>query len=112
MFPKANRLPAFEIRSVLRSKNRISSKELQLVFLKNSLGISRFAVIVSKSIDKRATARNRIKRLIRESIRHLLPQIASGWDCVIAARTNMSEHKQGEVENIIKDLLMKARLFS
>lgn len=112
MFPAANRIPSPEIKTVLRSRNRVSSKEFQIIFDKNTVSASRFAVIVSTKIDKRATVRNRIKRLIRESICHLLRQIAPGWDCVVMARTNVSEGKQVEVEEIIKELCMRAGLLS
>lgn len=107
MFPKHNRLPASEIRSVLRSKNRISNKEFQLVFQRNNLPVSRFAVIVSNTIDKRATARNRIKRLIRESIRHLIPRITAPIDCVILVRSKIDDKKQKEVEGLLVRLLVQ-----
>lgn len=110
MFPKSNRLPASEIRSVLRSNNRVSVKEFQLSFTKNTLGVSRFAVIVSNKIDKRATARNRIKRLVRESVRHLLPMVQPGWDSVIIARTQTDEEKQKRVEEILQQVFFTAKI--
>lgn len=110
MFPKPNRLPASEIRSVLRSKSRISSKEFQLIFQKNTLPASRFAVIVSNKIDKRATARNRMKRLVRESIRHLLPQLATPVDYIVFIRSNISDKTQKEVEIALRTLISGAQL--
>ncbi len=110
MFSKPNRLPSSEIKSVLRSRTRVSSRELQLIFQKNNLPASRFAVIVSKTIDKRSTARNRIKRLIRESIRHVLPKVTPGWDGVVMAKMNVAQQKQPGVEKIIEMLLGRAGL--
>jgi ribonuclease P protein component len=110
MFPAPNRLPSSEIKTVLRSRNRVSGKELQIIFDKSNLLASRFAVIVSTKIDKRATARNRIKRLVRESVRHILPQIAPGWDCVVMARANFADQKQPGVEKTIQMLLHQAGL--
>lgn len=110
MFPKQNRLSGSEIRSVLRSKNRVSSRELQLVFQKNNLSVSRFAVIVGSNIDKRATARNRIKRLIRESIRHLTSKIAPGWDIIILVKMNIAKLPQSQVEKLILTSLENFRM--
>lgn len=112
MFPKPHRLPAPEIKNVLRSKNRVSSKELQLIYQKNNVQVSRFAVIVSNKIDKRATARNRAKRLLRESIWHLLPTIIFGWDVIILVRSNTGVDKQKDVEGRLASLLTQARLLT
>ncbi len=110
MFPARNRLPSPEIKFVLRSRNRVSAKEFQIIFDKNNLSVSRFAVIVSTKIDKHAVVRNRMKRLVRESIRHLIPNIATGWDCVVMAKMNFEDQKQSGVEKILQVLLLQARL--
>lgn len=87
MLPKAHRLPSSEIKKVMRHGERVMRDEVRIVFLKNSLGVTRFAFVVPTSIDKRATARNRIKRLLREQIRRALPQLPRGSDVVIIARS-------------------------
>lgn len=55
--------------------------------MKNNMDVSRFGFVVSKNIDKRATARNRIKRVLRERVRTLLPNLPTGKDVIIIART-------------------------
>lgn len=72
-----------------------------MVFAKNNVSVSRFAVIVSNKIDKRATVRNRIKRIVRESLRHLTSRIAPATDCVVLVRSNISGKKQGDVEELL-----------
>jgi len=69
--------------------------------LKSEADVSRFAFIVSIKIDKRATRRNRIRRLLRESVRHQLGQIPPGVDCIITARRDISGLSQSEVEKTV-----------
>lgn len=77
----------------------------QVVYGKNNLSVSRFAFIVSTKIDKRATVRNRIKRLLRESVRLLLPNVPHGFDVIFIAKTadmgNIS-HVKPKMEEILK----------
>ena len=49
---------------------------------------SRFGFTASRAIGG-AVARNRTKRLLREVIRHYLPEIEPGWDVVIIARPDL-----------------------
>ena len=85
---------------------------MQMVYAQNNATVSRFAVVVSTRVDKRATVRNRIKRLVRESIHHLLPIIAVGWDVIVFARQDLSNRKQQDVEIAIKKLFERARLIA
>ena len=47
----------------------IRTPKISLVFNDNSRGFQRFAVVVSKKIDKSAVGRNRIRRRVYEAIR-------------------------------------------
>lgn len=86
MLPKENRLPSPQIETVLRRGKRVSAQGVQLIFAQNNLPVSRFAFVVPKSVDKRAVGRNRVRRILRESVRLLLPTIAPGWDGVFLVR--------------------------
>lgn len=110
MLSKLNRLPSLDIRTILRKGKRIQGPVLQLVYAKNNLLISRFAFIVSTNVDKRATARNRMKRLLRESVHHKLGKIQAGWDVAFFVRKNISELAQAEVEKMMTILLNQAGL--
>lgn len=76
------------------------SKSVVLYVQKNRLGQNRIGLTCGKSIGK-AYARNRAKRLMRESYRLLSPELRKGYDIVIIARTAIAEKKCGEVS---KDL--------
>lgn len=49
-------------------------------------GITRFGITVSKKVDKRATMRNRIRRVWKEAIRLNRDRFQPGHDIVINAR--------------------------
>jgi ribonuclease P protein component len=63
--------------------------------LKNSLNYARFGICVPKGIIKQATARNRLKRQIRESIRLNRDRVKKGLDIVLILRLNRQKHKSG-----------------
>lgn len=86
MLPRENRLPSPQIKIVMRTGRRENAEVLQLIFAQNNLSVSRFAFVVPKSVDKRAVTRNRVRRILRESVRLLLPTIVPGLDGVFLVR--------------------------
>lgn len=94
----------------MQSRQRARDDTLDFIYAPNNITTSRFAVIVSTKIDKRAVKRNHMRRLIHESIHHVLPTIRDGWDCVVIIRKNMSNLKQAEVEQMMGTLLEKTGL--
>ena len=86
MLPRPHRLPTQAFKEVFKKGKRLHTQELQIITLENNMNVSRFGFIVSTKIDKRATVRNRIKRILREKVRNLLPQLQSGKDIIIVAR--------------------------
>lgn len=83
---------------------------LALKIVPNNLTFSRFGFIVSNKISKKAVKRNRIKRLMRESVRLMRDQINPGFDIVIIARADISEKKFEEVDSAVDSLLKKSGL--
>lgn len=74
--------------------------------LKKIDGPSRIVIVVSKKIEKRATKRNRMRRLIRESFRRLAP---SGLSVMCIVKENMADYSYKEVETIMKDFFNETR---
>ncbi len=69
---------------------------------KNGQKHNRLGITTSKTVGK-AVQRNRCRRVLREAYRLLEPQIYSGYDLILVART-----RTGQVSmNAVKDLLEK-----
>lgn len=86
----------------------VRSDMVELVYIKTDNGTPlakpRFAFIVSTKIDKRATARNRMRRIMSESVRHLISTIQP-IDGIFIAKKNFAGFPQTEIEKIVRALL-------
>ena len=69
----------------------------------------RLGITVSKKVGK-SVQRNRVKRLIRESFRHLRPQIQTAHDIVVVGRTPASRLKCQEAQNALYNLFQRASI--
>ena len=71
---------------------RVSSKELLILARSNQFGHARLGIVVAKKNVKLATARNRIKRVTRETFRHRQHQLVGptgGIDAIVLARAGL-----------------------
>jgi ribonuclease P protein component len=75
----------------------------------NGLAITRYGVTTSKQING-AVARNRARRLLRESVRSLHPYVQAGWDVVLVARGPAAASNFRAVRAAVERLLRQARL--
>jgi ribonuclease P protein component len=105
MLSQPHRLPAFEISRVMRTGKRTTGNGIVIISLKNETNVSRFAFIVSTKIDKRATVRNRIRRVMSESVRLILSSITKSIDYVVIARRDLTGLDQKEVGKRIENVL-------
>jgi ribonuclease P protein component len=67
---------------------------------------TRIGFSVSKRVGK-ATIRNRVKRLLREAVRHYLPGLPSGHDLVFIARPASATASYGQIVETVAYLLRK-----
>ncbi len=110
MLPKTNRLPSSQIRLVMRSGKRIHQPALQLIYRSNNLQVSRFAVIVSTKVDKRAVMRNRIKRLLHQAVFNVLPNVTTGTDGILIAKNISLATDIHTTQTIIQHLFKEAHI--
>jgi ribonuclease P protein component len=113
MLASNNRLTKKDDIEKVKREGRLFQRKLfgAVVLPKSKKEDSRFAFIVSTKISKHAPQRNRIKRALRESVRHNLYIIGKGYDVVFLpkkeiARTTTDEMMK-EVKLFISDNLDK-----
>ena len=70
---------------------------------------TRFGIVAGRSVGG-AVQRNRAKRLMRESLRSLLPEINPGWDILLLARHGMDGATFTNVHTVMTTLLQRAHL--
>jgi ribonuclease P protein component len=80
-----------------------------LSFAHNELMHNRYGFIVSKQLGK-AVTRNRVKRMLREVIRALDPQLKPGFDIVLIARNPLVEQPFDVMLRTVSDLTRRAEL--
>lgn len=76
----------------------------------NSLSYNRYGFVVSKQVDKRATVRNRVKRVLRSCIEEVLRQIRQGFDIILIIRKSAVGVSRQELMKTLAEQLQKAAL--
>ncbi len=71
---------------------------------------SRVAVTAGKRLGN-AVVRNRIKRRLREAIRLIYPQLASGYDVIVIARAPIIGVEVAPITAALSEVLKRARIW-
>ena len=79
---------------------RASHQHCLILAKPNTLGYDRLGLVIAKKNIRLAVHRNRIKRLIRESFRHL-PSNNAGIDAIVLARKGLGEIDNSGVTQIM-----------
>lgn len=81
MLKKKNRLPAgcFKAKYSEHKRNRLFYVKIK----PNGLSLSRFGIVITKSVERRAVGRNRLRRIIYRLLREKKFDLASGRDVII-----------------------------
>lgn len=77
----------------------------------NELGHNRYGFVISKALGT-AVARNRVRRVLREVVRHTHPNITSGHDIVFIARGPIAKQPYEAVSDAVVTTIQQAGLWS
>lgn len=108
MLKKENRLKLVR----LINPKVFSSSDFTLKTVNNGLDINRFAFVISKKVDRRAVARNSLRRKFSSIIEELSGNIRIGIDFVFypKSRSLISDRESLLLE--IKEILSKGKLIN
>lgn len=99
-----------DFRRMYSRAKRVSGGYVTVYAMKNRRDYNRLGLTVGKHIAK-ACGRNRIKRLMRESVRLMNPRIASGFDIVIVAKPKAVGKTYAQISTDIRYCLKKLKLY-
>jgi len=88
----------------------IFGREISLKWTKNNLSYSRFGIVVSLKVDKKANVRNKIKRRIRAALKEYLVQLVQGYDFLILTRAEIKELDYSQIKDRMLKYFQKGKL--
>lgn len=75
-----------------------------LYLRKNGLDKNRLGITTSKAVGK-AVQRNRCRRVLREAYRLLEPELRTGYDVILVARTRTGQVSMNAVKDMLQSVL-------
>ena len=111
MLPKKYRLiKDKDFAKVARHGRKSQGPELSLKWIENNQSYSRWGIIVSLKVDKRAVIRNKIKRRLRAILRENIDSLALGWDIIIITKDRIKDLDYSQLKSIFLGALSKNNL--
>lgn len=110
MLKKANRLKSDkDFKNVFRNGKTLENRFLRVKFLKNQKNVSRFGLIISAKVLKKANLRNSLKRRLRAICRSLVNDLETGFDIVIWPKTSSASLDYSDLSDCLKELIILKR---
>lgn len=111
MLPKTHRLTkGSDFKRVYATGKSMNGRRMRLKFVSNGLTYTRVGIVVANSVSKRATQRNKIKRMIRAATYSSLKQVRVGIDLVISAHSSATLATFEDIQKELAWLIDKAKL--
>lgn len=102
MLPGPNRLTkSKDIERVVKTGRSFATPILSIKAAPGGDAATRVAVVAGLSAHKRATRRNRAKRLVREALRKNLGLVRPGFDIVISCRSGAIDKEYSEIADAL-----------
>jgi len=111
MLPKINRIKNKKDFEAI-FKNSASFKNNIFIFkiAKNGLAETRFGFVISQKVSKKATVRNKIKRILSEIIKIEFKNIKSGLDIVLIALSGIEKKEFSYIQENFLSLMSRAKI--
>lgn len=106
-FPRSARVRTRAEYGVVFDQAKRLSDPLMTLHWRAAGDVPRLGMAVSRKVDTRAVGRNRIKRILRDSFRHLLPELAAG-DYVVVARNAAAQAQPIQIREALLRLFRRA----
>ncbi len=87
--------------SIYNRGKSVGDRYVVLFYRENGLAYNRTGFLASKKVGN-SVKRNRARRLMKESYRHLEGTLPLGYDFIIIARNTISDRKCAEVERSLR----------
>lgn len=105
---KKNRIQGgLEVQKILKKGRSLNSESFQMRFLPNEVGFTRYAVIVSLRVSRKAAKRNKIKRRLSEIVRLNLSKTKPGYDIVLITKPSALDKNYRGLSDELTDSLIK-----
>ena len=105
MLPSSRRLSTTLFDKVLKQGKFFSGSMFTIRVLK-AQGMSRFSVVISKKIAKKAVERNKIRRRVYSSLNTLLPRLTDGFLCVFMMKDQIKAMEYEKIKKNIEDFFV------
>lgn len=114
MLPKPNRLTRREDFEKAFSKGVYVQipEGIALKFYKSDLQVSRIGFPVGKNFSKKATDRNRARRVLRNATFPILGELKEGFDIIVLIKPGKKDFQFKPVSDQIKKVFAKANLLT
>ena len=96
--------------AIYKRGKSIPERFVVVIYKKNNLDYNRISFLASKKVGN-SVQRNRARRLMKESYRHICTDIKQGYDIVIIARNSINGRKYDEVNRSVINAVKKGKLF-
>lgn len=112
MLPKKRKLTEKDFSSLKKRGKALHSPNFSLTVYETVGGKpAKFSFVVSKKVSKKSVARNKLKRIGYEAVRHLLPRIKKdGVFCIFFLKTGSEKTQSEQLYREIFTLLYSAGL--
>lgn len=93
-------------RRLYRNGKSVVTPLFVLYLRKNGGDVNRLGITTSKTVGK-AVQRNRCRRVLKEAYRLLEPELKTGYDIVLVARTRTGQVAMNAVKDLLKTVLQR-----